>query len=249
MRPCTPGACLTRSAPTATLGAPERNLAASQAPHAPADAAPAAGRFVLYLEGPRDPDILGAWAWRVSPALARALGAAVVILGGRQPARAAEHLRNVRAADPRARGLCVLDRDDGAAPQPSACLAEDGLEVFTWGRRHIESYLLVPDALLRTAGLQPDDPRSVRLLRGLLPRVDDEAAHRDLHAKTLLAEGGALARALGRPLPPGRIARQMDRRDLHPDVLDVLSRIATGIAGAPATAGTAFPLPEDLPRG
>ncbi len=204
---------------------------------------------MLYLEGPSDRDILGAWAWRVSPALARALGDAAVILGGRQPARAAEHFRNVRAVDLRARGICVLDRDDGGAAPPANATAEDGLEVFTWGRRHIESYLLVPEALLRAAGLPPDDPRSTRLLRGVLPPSNDEGAHRDLHAKTLLFEGGALARALGRPLPPGRIARQMDRRDLHPDVLDLLARIAAGIAGDPAGVPAAFPLPEDLPRG
>ena len=71
---------------------------------------------------------------------------------------------------------------------------------------------------------------------------------REVHAKALLAEGGPLARALGRPLSPGHIARQMDRRDLHPDVLDLLGRVAAGLEAASGGAKCPFLLPSDPPR-
>src|SRR4029453_5356301 len=97
-------------------------------------------RFVVYVEGPRDRDVLAGWARRLSPPLARRLRASCVILGGRQPARGADHLVRRREALGVARGLCVLDGDLPSAPAPEAC---EGLEYFTWSRRHIESYLLV----------------------------------------------------------------------------------------------------------
>jgi hypothetical protein len=208
-----------------------------------------ASRFVLYVEGPSDREILRSWAWRVSPELARALVQAAVILGGRQPARAADHFRAVRSESPGARGLCVLDRDGSAASLPATDSTEPGLEFFTWGRRHIESYLLVPDAIVRAAGFLAEDPRQRRLVHRHLPPLQDEPALREVHAKALLAEGGPLARALGRPLSPGHIARQMDRRDLHPDVLDLLGRVAAGLEGTSALGGRRFSLPTDPLQG
>jgi len=205
-------------------------------------------RFVLYVEGPSDREILRSWAWRVSPELARALVQTAVILGGRQPGRAADHFRTIRSQCSDARGLCVLDRDGAAASPAPTPSPEPGLEFFTWGRRHIESYLLVPDAILRAAGAAAEDPRQARLVRRHLPPLHDEPAMREVHAKALLAEGGPLARALGRPLSPGHIARQMDRRDLHPDVLDLLGRVAAGLEAASGGAKCPFLLPSDPPR-
>jgi hypothetical protein len=203
---------------------------------------------VLYVEGPSDREILRSWAWRVEPELARALVQAAVILGGRQPARAADHFRTVRSECAGARGLCVLDRDGTAASVPVSDAGEPGLEFFTWRRRHIESYLLVPDAILRAAGIPREDPRQTRLLQRHLPPLHDEPALRELHAKALLAEGGPLARALGRPLSPAHIARQMDRDHLHPDVLDLLARVAAGLEGTLGGESAVFSLPPDPPQ-
>jgi hypothetical protein len=223
----------------------ETTLSASQALHRdPQDRderlARAAGDvpFVLYVEGPRDGEILRAWARWTSGGLVDAVERSLVILGGRQPARAALHFQELRRAAPRARGVCILDRDDhsGLAALP----VEPGLEFFTWSRRHIESYLLVPRAILRSAGLAPRDRRLRRIVEHHLPALEDEAALREVNAKALLADTGALARELGRRIPPGRIARAMERGDLHPDVIDLLARIdgalrdARGDARAPA---------------
>jgi hypothetical protein len=182
--------------------------------------------FIVYVEGPRDRDILGAWARRVAPRLSKPLVASTVILGGRQPARAAEHLRERRRQQSAARGICVLDRDGDETPEPAV---EPGLEFFTWGRRHIESYLLVPDAIRRGLRIRDHDGRFDRLMRAHLPDLDDETALRELDAKQLLGRKGPLARFLSRPVAPGRIARAMLSEELHPDVRALFSRIQEGL--------------------
>jgi hypothetical protein len=197
--------------------------------------APAGGEFVVYVEGPRDGDILRSWARRVAPPLARELGAATVILGGRQPVRAVAHLRRLGARGTVARGLCVLDRDGGESP---ALPERDGvdLELYTWSRRHIESYLLVPDAIRRALG--PPERGLDRLLREEIPPLDDEAALGAVDAKRLLDRRGPLARLLGRPVDPGRIARAMRPEEIHAEVHGLLARIAAGLGLEPAPVVT-----------
>jgi len=195
--------------------------------------APAAG-FVLYLEGARDRGVLEAWARWLLPGGARRLFAASVILGGRQPARALEHFRRQGGHQRGLRGLCVLDRDDGAAPEPADGV-EPGLEFFTWGRRHIESYLLVTAAIVRALRRRDDDLRVERTLREHLPPERDEQAWRELDAKRLLAPGGPLPRALGVELRPASIARSMQPGELHADVLACFARLrcASGLHAPP----------------
>lgn len=192
--------------------------------------------FLLYVEGPRDQGLLEAWASAVSRPLARALPPITVILGGCQPARAAEHFRAARERDGAARALCVLDRDGREASPPHAP-ETPGLEFFTWGRRHIESYLLVPDAIRRSLRLPADDARIDRFFRRALPAVDDEGALRSLAAKPLFAAHGKLEQLVGRPVSPAHVARAMRAGELHADVHVLLGRLraALGIAD-PATA-------------
>ena len=180
--------------------------------------------FVLYVEGPRDRSILRAWANRLIPEHAPALLAGAVILGGRRPARALEHFRGLAGA---ARALCVLDRDGDDLATPGA---EDGLQFFTWRRRHIESYLLVPAAIRRALALPPGDRRIETALDGDLPAPDDAAAWRALDAKRLLGDRGPLARVLGRPLPLARIARATREDELHEDVHHVFAQLRRGLA-------------------
>jgi hypothetical protein len=195
----------------------------------PARAAP--GSLTLYVEGPRDRSILRAWAHRLMPRRAsRVLGSAV-ILGGRQPVRALEHFERHLARVPGARALCVLDRDDGGgtAPDPNGF----DLEFFTWGRRHIESYLVVPAAIRRALGIPEHDRRLERALERHLPDGDDESAWRAIDAKRLLAPQGALPRALGCPLPLARIARVTREHELHRDVLALFARVEALLSRAP----------------
>jgi hypothetical protein len=190
----------------------------------------AAGGFVLYVEGPRDRDIVRAWARRTSAPLARAVAGSAVILGGRQPARAVSHFRERVASGGAWRGLCVLDRDE-AVPASDPSPLEEGLDVFTWRRRHIESYLLVPDAIRRGLRISRDERRG-RTLHDLLPDPADEAALGEFDAKRLLSPNGDLAQAVGR-ITPGRIARMMRPEEFHPDVHALLSRLQEGFGMAP----------------
>jgi hypothetical protein len=149
-----------------------------------------------------------------------------VILGGRRPARAIEHFRGLGGAAGGHRGLCVLDRDDGtrpALPDPP----EPGLEFFTWGRRHIESYLLVPSAIGRSLRLPADDARVERFFRSQLP--GDEAGLGAIDAKPLFAFQGELQQLLGRAVRPVQVARAMFAGELHADVLELLARVRAGV--------------------
>jgi hypothetical protein len=175
-----------------------------------------ANRFILYVEGPQDRAILRAWAYRLLPSFARRLFDESVILGGRRPARAIEHFRRAGGLQGGVVGLCVLDRDDGV--RPDSPIAEPGLELFTWGRRHIESYLLVPGAIARALRLSEGDSRVDRTLGEHLPDPADESAYRQIDAKRLIGPRGALARALDRRLPLQAIARATRDEELHSDV-------------------------------
>lgn len=184
----------------------------------------AAAPFVVYVEGARDRGVIAAWSRRFSPRLPAAFEAACVILGGRQPARAAEDLARRRAGDGAVRGLCILDGDLPDAPPAEP---GDGLEVFIWRRRHIESYLLVPAAILRAA--RSDDTRLRRLLEEELPDPRDERAWLAFDAKRFLGPKGPLARLLGRPLAPGWIARAMRADEIHEEVRALCTRLAAGL--------------------
>jgi hypothetical protein len=190
--------------------------------------------LTLYVEGPRDRSILRAWAHRLMPRDAREVLGASVILGGRQPGRALEHFERHLAGVPGARALCVLDRDDGGGSPPDANGFD--LEFFTWSRRHIESYLVVPAAIRRALGLPEHDRRIERAIERHLPDGTDESAWCELDAKRLLAPQGALPRALGRALPLARIARATHESELHPDVHSLFRRVVTlmGPARRPA---------------
>jgi hypothetical protein len=184
-----------------------------------------ASRFTLYVEGPRDRAILRAWAYRLMPAQGRRVFGDAVILGGRRPARAIEHFR--AGAGDGDRGLCVLDRDHGVDATPES---ESGLDFFTWSRRHIESYLIVPDAIRRALCLRNGDRLVERVLEERLPTEDDEHGWGGLDAKALLGNSGILARTLGRPLPLARIAQATRESELHADVHALFDRLRDELA-------------------
>jgi len=167
------------------------------------------GQFVLYVEGARDREILGCWARRVNSSLTRCIEENTVILGGRRPARAVEDFRKRGGVAAGYSGLIVLDRDDhpqmdfaavsrdvnsmdevsmlgDSVSRSDASTEEAGLEMFVWSLRHIESYLLVPEAIRRMLGLEPDDRR----------------VERSIAASTSLAGSNPSAWAKGMPLPP-----------------------------------------------
>lgn len=178
--------------------------------------------FTLYVEGPRDRSILRAWAYRLMPTRARPLFRASVILGGRQPERALEHFRERSADAPGASALCVLDRDGGEHGIPDT--NGYALDFFTWSRRHIESYLLVPAAIRRALALPVSDHRVDRALEEHLPAQHTPEWQR-LDAKRLLGANGPLAQAFGAPLPLTKIAQATRESELDADVHDLFARL------------------------
>ena len=193
--------------------------------------------FVLYVEGPRDRDILSSWARRLDPGLARLVDDETVILGGRQPVRARDDFRKrtkskksqgKRFATPSLHGLIVLDRDhhtEADAAEAEALIAEEaGLELFVWGRRHIESYLLVPETLRRVLRVDEGDDRIERALRDSQETTEHEDAS-PLDAKRLLGTGGSLSEAFGVELRASEIARAMRVDELHDDVRALFGQI------------------------
>ncbi len=191
-------------------------------------------RFVLYVEGPRDRDILLIWARRLSPRLVRVLESSVVILGGRQPARARSHFRELLVTHPSLQGMCVLDRDDVDVEvlSPETDIA---LEFFTWSRRHIESYLLVRTAILRCLPEKSSDGRVTALVERLIPEAEDEVALKEIDAKRLLSVKGPLARGLGHVVRPSHIARAQRESELHSDVFRLIERLQLQVGLAPVS--------------
>ena len=198
------------------------------------DAVPPPPHFFLYVEGPGDAAILRIWARQISRQLARRLESRVVILGGRRPARAQAHFRAERRENPQGRGLVVLDRDHHSPSDADSCF-EPGLEVFIWKRRHIESYLLVPDAIRRSLARTVEARLLDRLIEKHVPLPEDEAACRAANAKEILGAKGELGRGTGGRLSPVGVARCMWLEDFHPDILALSERIRS-VAGLPETA-------------
>lgn len=190
------------------------------------------GHFVLYVEGARDREILEYWARRVDRGLARCIERNTVILGGRRPARAVADFQKRGGTAAGYRGLIVLDRDDHA--QTASTQRDEGLDIFIWSLRHIESYLLVPAAIRRMLRLAADDRTVERFIE---TNASDGAvdvstnpntantARGSLDAKRLLGAGGSLSRALGAELRAGDIARAMRIEDLHGDVRRLFDQI------------------------
>jgi hypothetical protein len=145
-----------------------------------------------------------------------------------------EHIRAENGAGRQGSGLVVLDRDHHSET-PDPALPESPLEIFIWGRRHIESYVLVPSAIRRLMGPEVDPTRFSRLMEDHLPSLEDEEACRRVDAKRLLRPNGPLAREAGREISPAAIARCMRADEFHSDVVDLYRRIerALGLVSAP----------------
>ena len=122
----------------------------------------------------------------------------------------------------------MLDRDHHSDDE-ELLHAEPGLELFTWGRRHIESYVLVPAAIERLLARRPEPGRLDRTIEWHLPAPDDEVACRAVNAKHLLGLKGPLASSFGGEIAPSEIARCMRTDELHPDVLDLYARIRSAL--------------------
>lgn len=179
------------------------------------------------------------WLRRISPPLARHLESRVVILGGRRPARAQAHFRSQGGGASGGRGLVVLDRDHHSESGSSG-LVEAGLEIFTWRRRHIESYALVPAAIRRSLRSRVEPRLLERLIEDCLPPLDDEEACGAANAKKILGSKGEFARSADGRFSPETVARCMRVEEFHPDIFSLYDRIrsAAGFEQSPTVRET-----------
>ena len=205
--------------------------------------------FVLYLEGTSDADLLRLWA--------RALGRngdlferlPIHYLGSRNPKHAREHFLGLKSFRSDLAGLCILDpdRDPERVAEQIEHLPEAGLRFHVWQRRHIESYLLVPQAIGRAVHGDADllAAALIRAFRDFLSRPprglifpaavpDYRTFHMDwmadFDAKRQVfspapQDDSFVAEQRLEELTPDHVAQAMLPEEIHEDVAMVLQHI------------------------
>ena len=196
------------------------------------------GRAVLYCEDMSDWRILEAWAKRLDHPARRFFDNPFIhTLRGRRPRDARRHLFGLRAVDEGVRGLLLLDSDNRDEDEHE--LRAENLTFHRWRRYEIENYLLVPSAIERFLG--PDDLFNRRIVRDVFeaelpasvftaPLRDVEAVIRIPASRTILPKIFAQDPMQLSKADYYRIAEVMEPDEIHPEVTNVLDRIAALLA-------------------
>jgi len=116
--------------------------------------------FVLYVEGTSDIEILRLLAAGLGKDETFFDRLPIHVLGGRDPKEAREHFLGVKGFLADTRAICVLDPDLNRESLLDSIEhnREESLEFKIWNRRHLESYLLVPEAIARAIHPDTDMP-------------------------------------------------------------------------------------------
>ena len=197
------------------------------------------GCAVLYCEEKSDARILKAWAQCLEhPATEFFKNPLVYPLAGHDLSKAKRHLRGLQAVRPSLRGLLLLDRDNREHKDHD--IGAENLEIHRWSRYEIENYLLVPDAIERVIlnhlGLlfaplaiskvsdvfEREFPPSV--LES--PTRDVAAVVRTRASKEILPEIFGEPPLILEKVDYYQIAEVMKPEEVHPEVVDVLDKIA-----------------------
>ena len=192
------------------------------------------GRAVLYCEDVSDRRILEAWAKRLDHPARRFFDNPFIhTLRGRRPRDARRHLFGLRAIDRNVRGLLLLDRDNRDDDEHE--LRAENLDFHRWGRYEIENYLLVPSAIERVIGRDDLFRRAVvrEVFEAELPASvfatplrDVEAVLRIPASRTILPKVFAQDPMQLRKADYYRIAEAMEPDEIHPEITEVLDKIA-----------------------
>ena len=190
------------------------------------------GRAILYCEDESDARILEAWAKRLDHPAAQFFDNPFIHrLRGRRPHDARYHLFALRAVQEGVCGLLLLDGDN--LGDDAHDIRAEGLGVHIWRRYEIENYLLVPTAIGRFLGRDRNDLfiRSV-FVDELPTSVFDNPLHDGEAVIRIPASKSVLPRLFEDEQPPirkadyYRIAESMEQKEIHPEVVEVLDRIA-----------------------
>lgn len=190
------------------------------------------GRAILYCESESDARILEAWARRLGHPAAHFFDNPFTHpLRGRRPHDARYHLFGLRAVHDGVRGLLLLDGDN--LGDDAHEIRAEGLDVHVWRRYEIENYLLIPGAIGRFLGSDPNDLFIRSVFMDELPASVFENPLRDNEAVMRIpASKNILPKLFENEQPPirkadyYRIAEAMEPEEFHPEIVRVLDKIA-----------------------
>lgn len=205
--------------------------------------------FILYVEGTSDIEMLRLFA--------RALGkdetlfdeAAIHVLCGRNPKEVREHFMGVKTFRADSQALCVLDPDLDRESLIDSIEhnREEQLDFHVWSRRHLESYLLVPEAIERA--VYPDMPlfentiaNRFRTFLAQPPRAyvfpDNVTDYRDFHLDWMITfdakrqifspsekDGSFLLSEGHSEITPQHVAQVMHEDEVHNDVKNLIDLV------------------------
>jgi hypothetical protein len=214
-------------------------------------------KLLLYVEGETDEACLRGWARALDLAKNMHRVAFVFLKGGsaREMLEFADrHFTACRFLGEEPRRLLVLDRNDGKW-QPRAGKDEN---LLVWTKRHVEAYLLVPEAWVRAVHVAAQgqfslaEPEATKLVRDFFAEqsrgLDVDWLHtrdelfRDVNAKRMLFDArrtrpedgyDALAARLydaGLVVSREDVAAAMQPEEIHEDVRAVLKKIQDALA-------------------
>ena len=203
---------------------------------------------ILYVEGSSDIEILRLIAASMGKDDSLFDRIPYHVLGGRDPKSAREHYLGVRSFRDDCAGICLLDPDIDRPGLQEAVRhhREEGLEFFIWQRRHLESYMLVPEAIARAANMGAMfENQIIEAFRDFLaarPRAvlfpENVEDYRKLHldwmetfdAKRWIfspypKDGGFIHIHAGGNITPQHVAQCMTSDEVHEDVARFIERL------------------------
>jgi len=206
--------------------------------------------LVLYTEGTTDFEILRIWAGVLGKDVRVFDCLPLHVLGARDPKKAREHFLGVKSFRSDIHGICVLDPDKSPSELQVTIdhQQEPGLEYRVWDRRHLESYLLVPEAIGRAVAgdkaplLQAQVARAFRDFLKEPPRAllfpDQVKDYRslaidwlkDFDAKRIIFSpdptDNSFVSSQGFPgITPQHVGQAMVASEIHKDVVDLIDRL------------------------
>ncbi len=191
---------------------------------------------ILYVEGYSDITILREWARKLDHRLYAFLEKPFWKEAPYSPGNlvkgisAKEHFEMLKLVRKDVMGVELRD-SDGRSPEPK--VFPNGLKQIFWQRYEIESYLIYPDAITRFAvsvGGERTGSKVQEYLEDNLPRavlrnpMGDHNEFKERKAKNILSE--ILGAADIYESDYSLIATQMNRDEIHPEVIEKLDAIA-----------------------
>jgi len=184
---------------------------------------------ILYLEGESDEAILREWARILEHPARRFLEKPYVHhLGGSHLKDAKDHFFALRAVDSQIRGLCILDGDN--REKPDSEMARAGFRVIRWKRYEIENYLLQPNAIKRFVKFPLFEETIEREFWKQVPNGTDLFSDHVSLARLKASDEFFIPLLTSVNKPTFKkdlylIAAQMDRGEIHPEIIEKLDAI------------------------